>query len=700
MSRGRTGYSALAVIGGIGLLLALILLIRFAHPYWTAVVFLLLQPIPIYVAGLFAYRKAQGHPTARRLLIAGSLYGLSLGCESVLGWRYASEGRFAGLWVLDLAAASFDIVALVFAVRLFSLFPNGRYARPYERVALGALWVVGLAPLVAVLGNPTLVFPGNVFPDVPRVVGPFAVSWLSPLASLAEGIYEGRVLLLWVSLVLLLLRYRRASYEERLQIKWVLYAVGLMVGLQVGANLLSLSGILSERTLTDVSPYLNAPILPVTLVAAVFAMFRHRALDIDLVIRRSVMYGALWLLIGAAYVGVASALGIAAGERLPVAFAIVLTVAVTLLFQPVHRRLERLAVRLVYGERPSRYELLTRFGETLEHAFDVGELAPRIATAIRDGLDLRWARVFLYLRDDALEPAGSAGIGLEEAAEPTVVVPLAHGGERLGAIECGPKAEGVLRPADHELLATIARQAALGIHNGRLAAELSARLDEIRRQAEELSASRARIVHAQDAERRRIERNIHDGVQQEIVALVAKLRLARNQLGRDPGLADASLSELQHEARQTLEDLRELARGIHPPVLTDRGLLDAVEERVSRLPLPAFIEADPGMRSVRFAGDVEAAAYFMVSEGLANALKHASSTRVRVRLARSGDRLVVEVSDDGVGFVPADASGSGLTGLRDRIEALGGTFRVRSRPGEGTALLGDLPAPVREPSRA
>jgi signal transduction histidine kinase len=151
-----------------------------------------------------------------------------------------------------------------------------------------------------------------------------------------------------------------------------------------------------------------------------------------------------------------------------------------------------------------------------------------------------------------------------------------HGGERTGVIECGPKVEGSFTERDHELLATLARQAALGIHNARLAAELAARLDEIGRQAEELSASRARIVRAQDAERRRLERNLHDGVQQEIISLIAKLRLARNQLERDPGRAEATIAELQGEARQVLKDLRELAQGIHPAVLSDRGLLEAI----------------------------------------------------------------------------------------------------------------------------
>ena len=691
----------LAALGGISLAAATVLPIWFAHPYWSVLLFLLLQPIPLFAVGVFAYRKAPSHPTAKRLLITASLYAVSLGLESVIGAGYSAKGAFPGLWALDLASTSLDILALVVAARLFGLFPGGRSERRYERIVLAVLWSVALAPIIAVLSGPTLVFPHSVVVSPPRVASPFSIASLSWLGAVARGIYAGRIQLLFVGLALLLLRFRRVSGVQRQQIKWVLYAVALMASLQVLGGLLKLSGLMPASAFDAASPYLNDPVLTVTLAATAFALFRHRLLDVDLVIRRSLLYGAMTLLIGAAYVGIAAALGTAAGHRLPVGVAILITIAATLGLQPVRRRLERGASRLVFGQRLTGYEFLTRFGETLEDAFDVGALAPRIAAAVREGLGLRWARVSLDLHGDGtvLERAGAAGIGLDDDAASEVVVPLAQGGERLGTIECGPKEEGRLGAADHELLSTIARQAALGMHNGRLATELSARLDEIRRQADELAASRARIVHAQDQERRRIERNIHDGVQQEIVALIASLRLARNQLGRDPELADATLAELQHEAGQTLQDLRELAQGIHPSVLSDRGILEAVEARVSRMPIGVAIEADPHLRDARFAQEVEGAAYFLVSEGLANVLKHSAASRAVVRLSSVGGRLVVEIADDGAGFIPADASGSGLTGLRDRFDAVGGTLRITSRPGEGTRLVGDLPARASESSR-
>ena len=194
------------------------------------------------------------------------------------------------------------------------------------------------------------------------------------------------------------------------------------------------------------------------------------------------------------------------------------------------------------------------------------------------------------------------------------------------------------------------------------------------------------------AGRRRIERDIHDGVQQELVALLAKARLARNQLMRDPRLAETTLTELQADARQALEDLRELAHGIHPPLLSDRGLLEAIEAQTGRLPVPVRIDADGLERGTRYATEIEGAAYFLVCEGLANALKHAWATRIEVRLAALPDGLRVEVADDGRGFEPCGVASSGLRGLADRVEALGGQLEIVSRPAGGTRLIALLPA--------
>jgi signal transduction histidine kinase len=205
---------------------------------------------------------------------------------------------------------------------------------------------------------------------------------------------------------------------------------------------------------------------------------------------------------------------------------------------------------------------------------------------------------------------------------------------------------------------------------------------------EELRASRQRLVAAQDQERRRIERNIHDGAQQQLVALAVKLRLADALVGKDERKAHAMLADLQAETSDALENLRDLARGIYPPLLADKGLVAALEGQARKSTIPVTVDGD-GIG--RYPQDVEAAVYFCALEALQNVAKYAGAGRVVVRLAAPDGALRFEVEDDGRGFDPAAASGSGLTNMRDRVDALGGTLDVRSRPGTGTTVAGSIP---------
>jgi signal transduction histidine kinase len=236
-------------------------------------------------------------------------------------------------------------------------------------------------------------------------------------------------------------------------------------------------------------------------------------------------------------------------------------------------------------------------------------------------------------------------------------------------------------------LGTVAAAAALALENERLQAELRARLTDLAALADEQAASRARIVEAGDAERRRLERNLHDGAQQRLVSLSLSLRLARTRLASDPEAAAATMNEAAAELARALEELRELARGIHPAVLTDRGLKAAVEALAARAPLPVEIS---DVSAERMPEPVEVAAFYVISESLANVAKYASASVARVSVVRQNGRLVVEVGDDGVGG--ADTSkGSGLRGLADRVEALSGCLEVQSEPGRGTRVRAEIP---------
>ncbi|GII03944.1 sensor histidine kinase [Planobispora takensis] len=308
---------------------------------------------------------------------------------------------------------------------------------------------------------------------------------------------------------------------------------------------------------------------------------------------------------------------------------------------------------LVFDLRPTVDELLTELGPELEEA-DPAEQLGRLARAVRAGLEIRWAAVVL--------PDGTRLVAGEESGQAVLTVPAG-----LGHIACGPKTAGRFTAEDRRQLGALAVPVGLAIQSAALA---------------------ARLVDAGEAERRRIERNIHDGAQQQLVALMAGLELARATGG-----TPETLALLREQARQTLADLRELAAGIHPSVLSQGGLAEAIEERCSRLPVTTTVTADPGLRTRRFPDQVEGALYFTVSEALANALKHASASRIEVRLAHTAGRLQATVKDDGKGFDPAATGRRGLGPLADRLSALGGGLDLSSAPGEGTRLRAWVPAP-------
>jgi signal transduction histidine kinase len=474
-------------------------------------------------------------------------------------------------------------------------------------------------------------------------------------------------------IVLLVLRFRRFGARERGQIMWPL--LGVVVTVLTIVVLGAFGPALRNRP-DWVLYLLYAPTAMAVPLAIGFGMLRHDLLGVDVLVRRSVAYGVLWLLVTGACAAAALGVGVVAGGRVPVVLAIGLAVAATLAAQPVRRRLDRLSERLVFGHQATPSELIAGLGARLETAVRLGDIPDTVAADVLAGLGARWVRV--ELREPVGPMVGTAGDVPEDGAA-AITAPLVRGGQQVGEISCGPRWDGPYRRADEQLLESLGRLAVLAVHNAHLAEELRSRL-------EELGASRARIVAAQDEARRRLEQDLHDGVQQELVALLARLGLVRNQLRRDPALAEQTLEVALDDGRRTLVSLQETARGIHPPVLSDHGLAAAVAERTSRLPIPVDVETalDGGGR---FAPEVEGAAYFVVTEALGNVLKHSGASRAWVTLETTPTRaLRVVVRDDGNGFDPRAVRSRGLLGLRDRIEAQGGTLAVVSEPGRGTCL--------------
>lgn len=271
------------------------------------------------------------------------------------------------------------------------------------------------------------------------------------------------------------------------------------------------------------------------------------------------------------------------------------------------------------------------------------------------------------------------------------VVPLVAGDELVGLLACGQRRGDPLGPADFELLELLARESAQRLRNLRLEAALRERLTEIEGQAAELRRSRQRLVSVQDEERRRIERDLHDGVQQQLVSLA--IRLKQVACAGDPALADLAV-----EAEQAVFSLQELARGIFPGVLVDQGLAAALRTQAVRMPMTVHVDVRPEAIRPRPAPDVEAALYFVALEALTNAQKHAGSATASVLLRADGDRLVLEVVDDGCGFT-GRRPGSGLQNMADRMAAVAGSLDVDSSPGGGTRVVASAPnqAMVRSP---
>ena len=631
-----------------------------------------------YLAGTLAYMARPANRAAWFLLVTATVLAIGKCIGNAIALASMTHPELAHDWVAVVIVDAAGWAVTAAGITVFAMFPDGKYQRLYER------WIVrGVPPaflplvLLYLLGSPrigTSQF-GWVSLDA---ASPLYFRGLDPVGAVAGAVIGANLLVVVPALALLLLRYRRFGAEQRLQIKWPLYALSVSV-ISVVVLALSPGPPAIPFWIAAVQYVGTMALLPAGLAMGIVM---HRGLDIDDVIRRSVVYGALWAVIAAAYVMVAAGFGIALGQRVPLALAVLLAIAATLFFQPARRRLEGIADRLVFGQRLSGYELISRLGVGLQSTIAIEDVAGAVARAVHAGLGASWVRVALDRPDRS--PIATAGIDPGSAAVVELSAPLVHGDQMVGVIECGPKVEGRYEAADQELLNTLGRQAALAIRNSQLSAELSHHVDE-------LAASRARLVQAEEVGRRRLERDLHDGVQQELVGVLARLGLARNQLRRDRDLAETTLREAQVDAQRALEGLQELARGIHPAILTDRGLVEAVEERATRMTVPVEIHANGLNQGARYPLELEGAAYFFVSEGLANVLKYASATRVHIRFHNEPGQLVVDVQDDGRGFDPISVKKSGLRGLEDRISALGGHVEVVSRPGQGTELRAYLP---------
>ena len=516
-------------------------------------------------------------------------------------------------------------------------------------------------------------------------------------------------------------RYERATEADRRRLRWFGWAATVAAGVAVASGGLRL--LASWPPHAPIVAEAATGLIPLGLVAGTS---QRLAGWVDRLLVSTISLAGLTALVVAVYIGVVLGLGRVPrqSERTLLVLSMVAAAAAAVLYLPAHTRLSNLAGRIVYGGRPPPEDVLRAFGTRQSRSVPLDELLLQMAESLRKTLHLASAEVWGASpgtlermvsdpeREDAALPisgaeestlarAGVSGPAWAKVWLPDLLegrddrimrlAPITHSGELLGLIVIDrPPGGEAFSAEDDRILTELARQVGLTLHNVRLDSALQASLDEVRRQAEALQASRGRIVAAGNAERRRIERNLHDGAQQHLVALAVKVRLARQLFERDPDKARGLMEELGGDLEDALQELRDLAQGIYPPLLADKGLPEALAAAARRSILPTDVRRH-GIG--RYPPEVEAAVYFCCLEALQNAGKHAGErARASVRLWEEAGGLLFEVADDGVGFDTRHTGASaGFTNMNDRLGAIGGSLRVESAPGRGTKVAGAVP---------
>jgi signal transduction histidine kinase len=653
--------------------------------------------IPVLIVGTVAFATAGRLIASRhRRNPIGWLFlviGLTLGALGVIDeyvTNSLSQDRSLPLTAFAAWLGTWaDIVGLASIPLVFLLFPTGRVpSRRWRPLA----WIsVGATVLTAVSW---MLMPRNLANDylggqrpLPNPTGVEALGGIVDVTAMIGGVTL--VLSAFLSVAALVVRFRRAEREERQQIKWLVY-VAATAAVMFGGLFVKEVTVGEQRwpVVGDVlfTGFALSLVLGIPLACGI-AILKFRLYDLDVVIKRTVVFGALAAFITLVYIAVVVGIGALVGNRGNTVLTFAAAAIVAVAFQPARNRARHLADRIVYGRRATPYEVLSDFAGRVAGTYSTEDALPRMARILGEGTGASEVRIWLRLRSE-LVPAGSwpsvdqvqsleiTADDLPLFADPTRAFAVRHQGELLGAVTVVMPPTEPLTPSHAKLIQDFASQAGLVLRNVRL--------------IEELRASRQRIVAAQDQERRRIERNIHDGAQQQLVALQVKLGLIESILLRDPEKALAMVGQVKADAREALDELRDLARGIYPPLLADQGLVAALQAQARRASLPVEIETD-GVE--RYSQEAEAAVYFCTLEALQNVAKYAGASQAVVRLAHADGRLMFEVTDDGRGFDAAAVTrGTGLTNMADRLAALGGTLEITSQPGRGTTVMGRVPA--------
>lgn len=609
--------------------------------------------VTVVIAGVLVAR-VPGNPVGWLLAAVAaciSLQSAALGVAAqVEAGRLSAAAAWLSHWVALPGFASFAFLVVV--------FPTGRL--PSQRWR----WVVWSLTLGVVLLSVAVAFAPGMVGGV-GVGNPYA--WDAG-AGLLRTLDRVAGLLLTAgaagAVASLVVRFRRSRGDERQQLKWFLLAiVVLVVALAFAA--------VASGPLNELSFVLAVIALTGVPVAVGVAILEYHLYDIDQVINRALVYGALTVVVAGLYVASVGLITVSFDRSLGLAASLMATVVVAVAFQPLRARLQRVADQLVYGQRNEPAAALSTLARQLHAAPDPRAVPEQIVVTVASALKLPYVAIELD-RDDGARLVAERGDRPREVER----IPIEWRSEQLGGLIVGGDTR--LRAGDHALLRDVARQAAPAL----AAIQLTRALER----------SRQQLVVAREEERRRLRGDLHDGLGPQLAGIAMGLDAVSNLIDADPRAARHAVARVRERSHQALDTVRAVSRGLRPPVLDDLGLIDAVREHAGALATAAHrvdVVASGDLTDLPAA--VEVAAYHICLESITNAVRHAHATTTRVEVHRDERSVHLEISDDGRGIPHGTSPGVGLSSMRDRAEELGGVCIVSPRAPRGTTVRAVLP---------
>ncbi|MEZ4523534.1 MAG: histidine kinase [Thermomicrobiales bacterium] len=676
MARTRSWWMSWLLCGGsLGLFLPILLLLALNHH--ASEIWQIYEPqaVPASVAaivvGWFLASRRPGNGLGWFFLVAALLGQISdlsamyavYGLETRPDLPGAAFSLYLSLWLAAAMLIAFPTVPLL-------LFPDGRLAGRWSRIVAAGV-ALSILILVGGLIAGEVIPPG--FPSIfERTHHPFNSG--PPPWDPVLGILLGGVCGL-VSVGMLLNRFRLARGTARQQYKWVIVVMVLLL-LAYVADFVARAFSFGGYAITNSAFTILTALIPISMAVAIL---RYRLWDIDLLISRALVYGALSASVVGIYIVVVGWLGTVFRTGGNLGFSLLATGVVAVLFQPLRDRIQRWVNRFLYGERDEPYAVISRLGRRLEDTFVPDAVLSAIVGTVSEALRLPYAAIAL---SQGGEMAVAAAVGVPD--DDPVRLPLVYQQSPVGELHVGRRAPGEqFGPADLRLLDDLSRQAGIAIHSLTLASELQ--------------QARERLVTTREEERRRLRRDLHDGLGSQLAALHLHAGALRHLIDAEPNRARQELDAMRSELREAIASIRVLVHGLRPVAIDELGLLTALRERVLRLNTGELsMRIDFPAELPPLAAAVEVAVYRIVEEALANVVSHSGASRCVVSI-HSNDMLSVTIEDNGVGIAANHVSGVGMLSIRERAEELGGRCAIETPEGGGTRVNVRLPLGKQQP---